>query len=102
MVFVDEWQQPQIDELMHLMEDAPVENINDPAGEIADRLMKARTVAFVSLVFCENVRAYTSRSFDQPVWRNLCGNLEMHKAILLAQVALWAAVLIPGFSEHIL
>jgi len=26
----------------------------------------------------------------------------MHKAILLAQVALWAAVLIPGFSEHIL
>merc|ERR1711976_814648 len=66
------------------------------------RLANARTVAFVSLVFCENVRSYTSRSFDQPVWRNLCGNLEMHKAILLAQVALWAAVLIPGFSEHIL
>jgi magnesium-transporting ATPase (P-type) len=66
------------------------------------RLADARTVAFVSLVFCENVRSYTSRSFDQPVWRNLCGNLEMHKAILLAQVALWAAVLIPGFSEQIL
>jgi magnesium-transporting ATPase (P-type) len=66
------------------------------------RLANARTVAFVSLVFCENVRSYTSRSFDQPVWRNLCGNMEMHKAILLAQVALWAAVLIPGFSDHVL
>jgi magnesium-transporting ATPase (P-type) len=67
-----------------------------------ERLANARTVAFVSLVFCENVRSYTSRSFDQPIWRNLCGNVEMHKAIVIAQVALWAAVLIPGFSEEVL
>jgi len=67
-----------------------------------ERLADARTVAFASLVFCENVRSYTSRSFDQPIWRNLCGNMEMHKAIVLAQMALWAAVLIPGFSEQIL
>jgi magnesium-transporting ATPase (P-type) len=66
------------------------------------RLADARTVAFVSLVFCENVRSYTSRSFDQPIWRNLCGNIQMHKAILLAQVALWAAVLIPGLSDKVL
>jgi potassium/sodium efflux P-type ATPase len=66
------------------------------------RLADARTVAFISLVFCENVRSYTSRSFDQPVWRNLCGNMAMHKAILMAQVAMWAAVLIPGFSDKIL
>jgi potassium/sodium efflux P-type ATPase len=66
------------------------------------RLADARTVAFISLVFCENVRSYTSRSFDQPIWRNLCGNMEMHKAIIMAQVAMWAAVLIPGFSEKIL
>jgi hypothetical protein len=67
-----------------------------------DRLANARTVAFVSLVFCENVRSYTSRSFDQPIWRNLCGNFEMHKAIILAQFALWAAVLIPGLSDRVL
>jgi magnesium-transporting ATPase (P-type) len=66
------------------------------------RLADARTVAFISLVFCENVRSYTSRSFDKPIWRNLCGNMEMHKAIIMAQVAMWAAVLIPGFSEKIL
>merc|ERR1712066_916088 len=35
------------------------------------RLANARTVAFVSLVFCENVRSYTSRSFDKPVWRDV-------------------------------
>jgi hypothetical protein len=28
--------------------------------------------------------------------------MEMHKAIIMAQVAMWAAVLIPGFSEKIL
>jgi magnesium-transporting ATPase (P-type) len=66
------------------------------------RLADARTVAFVSLVLCENVRSYTSRSFDQPIWRNLCGNIEMHKAILVAQIALWSAVLIPGFSDQVL
>jgi len=67
-----------------------------------ERLANARTVAFVSLVFCENVRSYTSRSFDQPIWRNLCGNVEMHKAIILAQLALWSAVLIPGLSDRVL
>jgi magnesium-transporting ATPase (P-type) len=67
-----------------------------------ERLANARTVAFVSLVFCENVRSYTSRSFDQPIWRNLCGNVEMHKAIVLAQIALWSAVLIPGLSDRVL
>jgi potassium/sodium efflux P-type ATPase len=67
-----------------------------------EKLADARTVAFVSLVFCENVRSYISRSFDQPIWHCLFGNVEMHKAIFMAQVALWAAVLIPGFSETIL
>merc|ERR1712139_643983 len=66
------------------------------------KLMNAQTVAFISLVFSENVRSYASRSFDQPIWRNLCGNPDMHKAIVLAQVALYAAVLLPFFSEDIL
>jgi magnesium-transporting ATPase (P-type) len=70
----------------------------DPDECLAD----SRTVAFISLVFCENVRSYTSRSFDQPIWINLCGNMDMHKAIVLAQIALWFAVLVPGFSDKVL
>jgi hypothetical protein len=64
--------------------------------------MNAQTVAFISLVFSENVRSYTSRSFNEPIWHNLCGNPDMHKAIALAQVALYAAVLTPFFSEEVL
>merc|ERR1719422_2955149 len=67
-----------------------------------DKLMDARTVAFISLVWSENVRSYTSRSFDQPVWVNLLGNLQMQKAICMAQVCLYLAVLVPYFSDMIL
>merc|ERR1712038_998020 len=66
------------------------------------KLMDARTVAFISLVWSENVRSYVSRSFDQPVWINIWGNKAMQKAIILAQVALYVAVLLPGFSDMIL
>merc|ERR1719471_2194064 len=74
-------------------------------NEIPDynnKLMDARTVAFISLVWSENVRSYTSRSFDQPVWVNLLGNMQMQKAICMAQVALYLAVLLPVFSDLIL
>mmetsp|Transcript_19825 Transcript_19825/g.50693 ORF Transcript_19825/g.50693 Transcript_19825/m.50693 type:complete len:1086 (+) Transcript_19825:111-3368(+) len=67
-----------------------------------NKLMDARTVAFISLVWSENVRSYTSRSFDKPVWNNVLGNVNMQKAIILAQICLYAAVLIPGFSDSIL
>jgi len=67
-----------------------------------NKLMDARTVAFISLVWSENVRSYTSRSFNKPVWVNLLGNQQMQKAIVLAQMALYAAVLIPYFSDSIL
>mmetsp|Transcript_22463 Transcript_22463/g.33355 ORF Transcript_22463/g.33355 Transcript_22463/m.33355 type:complete len:165 (+) Transcript_22463:3-497(+) len=67
-----------------------------------NHIMAARTVAFISLVWSENVRSYTSRSFDKPVWRNVLGNKDMQKAIVLAQLALYAAVLIPTFSDMIL
>ena len=33
-----------------------------------NKLMDAKTVAPISLVWLENVRSYTSRSFDMPVW----------------------------------
>merc|ERR1712139_438378 len=64
--------------------------------------MKAQTVAFISLVWSENVRAYTSRSFAYPFWRDLCRNTNMQMAIGAAQVALYIAVFVPGFSDKIL
>merc|ERR1719473_2086778 len=65
-------------------------------------LERARTVAFISLVWSENVRAYTSRSFNRPFWHDLCSNKSMQFAIGMAQVALYLAVFLPGFSDTIL
>merc|ERR1711912_163700 len=53
-------------------------------------------------VYSENIRAYIARSFGQPFWVNLCGNKQMLKAITLAQLALYIAVLVPGVSDKIL
>merc|ERR1712149_145980 len=61
-------------------------------------LEKARTVAFISLVLSENVRAYTSRSFDKPVWIDLWTNKQMQLAIIMAQVALLLAIFTPGLT----
>jgi len=61
-------------------------------------LEKARTVAFISLVLSENVRAYTSRSFDKPVWTDLWTNTQMQLAIIMAQVALMLAIFTPGLT----
>merc|ERR1712019_135678 len=72
------------------------------SGNFDANLAKARTVAFISLVYSENIRAYISRSFDSPIWRNLCGNMHMLKAVILAQIALYIAVLVPGVSDKIL
>merc|ERR1712060_223455 len=65
-------------------------------GEI--ELSKAQTVAFISLVWSENVRAYTSRSFDRPVTTDLLSNKYMQRAIGIAQLALYVAVL-PGLGS---
>eukprot|EP00928_Gymnodinium_smaydae_P047517 TRINITY_DN31719_c0_g1_i1.p1 TRINITY_DN31719_c0_g1~~TRINITY_DN31719_c0_g1_i1.p1 ORF type:complete len:1005 (-),score=234.28 TRINITY_DN31719_c0_g1_i1:232-3246(-) len=67
-------------------------------GPMSRNLEKARTVAFVSLVWSENVRAYTSRSFDRFVCRDLLGNWFMQRAIGIAEAALFAAVLLPGLT----
>jgi len=66
------------------------------------KLMNARTVAFISLVWSENIRSYTSRSFDKPIWNDVLGNVHMQKAIVMAQVCLYVAVLLPFFSTDIL
>jgi len=67
-----------------------------------DKLANARTVAFISLVLSENIRAYISRSFDKHCWVNFLGNSYMQKAIVAAQIALLCAVFIPFFSDKIL
>merc|ERR1711988_1858476 len=72
------------------------------SGNFETNLAKARTVAFISLVYSENIRAYIARSFDSPIWVNLCGNMQMLKAVILAQIALYIAVLVPGVSDKIL
>jgi magnesium-transporting ATPase (P-type) len=76
----------------------------DPTSDdsMAAALEKARTVAFISLVWSENVRAYTSRSFERPFFVELCSNKRMQMAIGMAQVALYVAIFVPGLSGSIL
>merc|ERR1712151_595275 len=88
--------------LMHYCEGQVFQTAINELDDYNNKLMDARTVAFISLVWSENVRSYTSRSFDKPVWVNLLANKQMQKAIVLAQIALYAAVLIPFFSDKIL
>merc|ERR1719221_2264578 len=66
------------------------------------KLTQARTCAFISLVWAENVRSYVSRSFDRPVWVQMWSNKNMQFAIFMAQVALYCAIFIPGLSDTIL
>jgi len=66
---------------------------------IDESIRRARTVAFISLVWAEGLRAYTSRSFDQPVWKRTFANPSMNKAVLLAQVTLFMALFIPGLNS---
>jgi len=88
--------------LAYYCEGAIFQSNIDTLKDRDQKLMQARTVAFIALVWSENVRSYTSRSFDKPVWRDMFGNRHMQKAIFLAQVCLYAAVLIPFFSDEIL
>merc|ERR1712216_868845 len=54
---------------------------NSPnSQDVLDGLVYARTAAFISLVWSENVRAYTSRSFVEPFWIDLCANVSMQIA----------------------
>jgi magnesium-transporting ATPase (P-type) len=88
--------------LVHYCDGEILQQGIDQLDGYEEKLMHARTVAFVSLVWSENVRSYTSRSFDKPVWRNVFGNSQMQKAIFLAQFCLYVAVLVPYFSDKIL
>jgi len=67
----------------------------------SDQLRKARTTAFISVVWSENVRAYTSRSFDRPFFVDMFTNKAMQKAIGLAQAALYVVIFTPVVSKDI-
>merc|ERR1719468_1063737 len=88
--------------LLHYCDGEMFQEDIDKLDDYENKLMDARTVAFISLVWSENIRSYTSRSFDRPIWNNVWGNKHMQKAIILAQICLYVAVLLPGFSDMIL
>jgi magnesium-transporting ATPase (P-type) len=71
-------------------------------SETSTGLMNARTTAFICVVWCENLRAYVSRSFHRPVWEGIFSNPNMQKAISLAQVALYVVILTPKLSTEIM
>jgi hypothetical protein len=79
---------------------------SDPAytyiGSTSYHLMRARTSAFVCVVWCENFRAYTSRSFDRFVCEGLLDNVNMQKAIFMAQCALYFVILTPVVRSDIM
>merc|ERR1712224_895887 len=91
--------------LDHYVDELDVDEISEDIQEegrkgfTATQLAKARTVAFIALVWSENVRAYTSRSFDKLFIVDLLSNKHMQRAIGLAQAALYMAVLLPGLSD---
>ena len=66
---------------------------------ISKSIRRARTCAFIALVWAENFRAYCSRSFDNGVWVNTFANPSMNKAILMAQAALYIALFLPGLNS---
>jgi magnesium-transporting ATPase (P-type) len=68
---------------------------------IEESIRRARTATFISLVWAEGVRAYCSRSFENPIWVNMFSNMSMNKAVLLAQVTLIIALYLPGLN-HVL
>jgi potassium/sodium efflux P-type ATPase len=65
-------------------------------------IRRARTCAFISLVWAEGFRAYVSRSFENGFWVDTFSNPDMNKAVGLAQVTLFIALFLPGLSDSVL
>eukprot|EP00746_Dinoflagellata_sp_MGD_P159973 gnl/MRDRNA2_/MRDRNA2_86793_c0_seq1.p1 gnl/MRDRNA2_/MRDRNA2_86793_c0~~gnl/MRDRNA2_/MRDRNA2_86793_c0_seq1.p1 ORF type:complete len:1036 (-),score=234.58 gnl/MRDRNA2_/MRDRNA2_86793_c0_seq1:731-3838(-) len=68
-------------------------------GFTGNQLAKARTVAFISLVCSENVRAYSARSFTRPFTVDMLANKFMQRAIGMSQAALYLALFLPGLND---
>merc|ERR1712188_39007 len=88
--------------LDHYVDELDVDEIGEEIQEeghnsfTAKQLATARTVAFIALVWSENVRAYTSRSFDKLFVVDLLSNKYMQRAIGLAQAALYIPLYLPA------
>jgi len=65
-------------------------------------IRRARTCAFISLVWAEGFRAYVSRSFENGFWVDTFSNPSMNKAVAMAQVTLFIALFVPGLSDTVL
>merc|ERR1719159_37722 len=79
-----------------------VERITCDHSGTAIGLTRARTTAFICVVWCENLRAYVARSFQRPVWEGVLSNPAMQNAIFMAQVALYIVILTPKLSTEIM
>lgn len=53
----------------------------------------------MAVTFAENIRAYTSRSFEQPFYIDFWTNVSMQYAILMAETAMWFVLFCPFVSE---
>jgi magnesium-transporting ATPase (P-type) len=71
-------------------------------SKTTEGLLWARTTAFICVVWCENFRAYVSRSFHRPVWEGMFSNPAMQKAIFMAQCALYLVICAPVLSTDIM
>jgi len=69
---------------------------------VTESIRRARTSAFISLVWAEGLRAYVSRSFENPVWVDTFSNPSMNKAVFMAQVTRGIALFLPGLSDEVL
>ena len=82
----------------NLTEEKAKEQLSGCTQCIDESIRRARTTAFISLVWAEGFRAYCSRSFDNFVWVNTFNNPSMNKAVAMAQVTLVLALFIPGLN----
>jgi len=69
---------------------------------IEKSIRRARTVAFISLVWAEGFRGFCSRSFENPVWVKTFANPWMNYAMGLGQFTLIIALFIPGLNTEVL
>ncbi|WP_099950626.1 cation-translocating P-type ATPase [Ezakiella peruensis] len=65
-----------------------------------DSITHARTIVFATLITSELLRAFSSRSFDRPIWKiGIKSNMKMVYAILISFLMLIAVLYIPFLHD---
>jgi len=95
-------EQPEFVNGMHFNYGTSAEHLKGCTDCIERSIRRARTAAFISLVWAEGFRAYCSRSFDNGVWVDTFNNPSMNKAVLMAQITLMIALFLPGLNTDVL